>query len=69
MTFVYYIRINGKTRQAYSTLGRANEGAKYRGGKVYGVAIVKGKPRIVARFYGICQCELNEEEKRIRLWV
>ena len=69
MKHAYYVRVVGsKVKQAYSTLGRANEGAKYRGGKVYAVDVIKGKPKIVCRYYGICRCELTEEEKEVLLW-
>ena len=65
---IYYVRIeNGKIKQSYTTLGRAYEGAKYRGGEVYGVGIIKGKPRIVCRYNGICRFELTEEEKEVML--
>ena len=69
MKYAYFVRVeDNKVKQCYTTLGRANEGAKYRGGEVYGVAIIEGKPRIVAKFYGICQYDdLNEEEKEIKL--
>ena len=61
----YYIRRYWEETQCYSTLGRAIEGAKFRGGDIYGVAIIKGKPRIVARFVGWHALELNDYEKRL----
>lgn len=68
MKHAYYVRVVGnKVKQAYTTLGRANEGATYRGGKVYGVSIIKGKARIVCRYNGICRFELTEEEKELEI--
>ena len=62
----YYVRVKDrKVKQKYTTIGRANEGAKYRGGDVYGVDIINGKPKIVAKYSGICQEELEDWEAEL----
>ena len=67
MKHAYYVRVVGNKVQKYTTLGRANEGAHYRGGKVYAVDVINGKPKIVCRYNGISRCELTEEEKELLL--
>ena len=65
----YIVAVNLKVKRYYTTLGHANEGVKYKypSGRVYGVNIIKGKPRVVARYYGYCEYELTEEERNIKL--
>ena len=66
----FYVRVkNGKAKQIYTTLGRANEGAKYRGGEIYGVDIINDKPQIVSHCRG-CFSDyyaLTEEERKIKV--